>query len=284
MLEFAILEDLRVRDWLGGVEPVWPLLGAANVIALQGRHVLSNGSVRIDWSLSIDDVGETVVLRHVLLMLERLAEGDGVELTATRNLNRRFVGEMLDAFDWPGYDVDMIRAVSKVVNEPDFPPLHFLRLLLLEAKYARRYGKRLKAAHRAKKLVQNGSGSVMLGELLVAAFERLNLAYFDRFPFEDWPQSDIGLVLCCLAMVGDHWQTSDQLVRQCSVPAIGVLETKRDYTTMAFEDRLLRFLEWFGLVERRGASRGGREYRKTVLHDRMLSFEVQVPDVERLLH
>jgi hypothetical protein len=90
MLEFAILEDLRVRDWLGGVEPVWPLLGAANVIALQGRHVLSNGSVRIDWSLSIDDVGETVVLRHVLLMLERLAEGDGVELTATRNLNRRF--------------------------------------------------------------------------------------------------------------------------------------------------------------------------------------------------
>jgi hypothetical protein len=284
MLEFAILEDPRVRDWLGDVEPVWPLLGAANVIALQGRHALSNGPVQIDWSLSLDDVGDTVVLRHVLLMLERLAEGDGVELTATKNLNRRFVGEMLDAFDWPGYDVDLIRSVSKVVNEPDYPPLHFLRLMLHEAKYARRYGKRLKAAHRAKKLVQNGSGSVILGELLVAAFERLNLGYFDRLPFEDWPQGDIGLVLCCLAMVGDHWQTSDQLVRQCSVPVIGVLETRRDYTTMAFEDRLLRFLEWFGLVERRGEPRRAREYRKTGLFDRMLSFEVKVPDVERILH
>jgi hypothetical protein len=54
-------------------------------------------------------------------MLDRLAEGNGMELTATKNLNRRFVGEMLDAFDWPGYDVDLIRSVSKVVNEPDFP-------------------------------------------------------------------------------------------------------------------------------------------------------------------
>jgi hypothetical protein len=268
MLEFAILEDQRVRDWLGDVEPVWPLLGAANVIALQGRHALSNGPVRIDWSLSLDDVGDTVVLHHVQLMLERLAEGDGVELTATKNLNRRFVGEMLDAFDWPGYDVDFIRSVSKVVNEPDYPPLHFLRLLLQEAKYARRYGKRLKAAHRAKKLVQNGSGSVMLGELLVAAFERLNLGYFDRFP----------------AMIGDRWQPSDQLVRQCAVPVIGVLETRRDYAAMAFEDRLLRFLEWFGLVECRTALEGGREYRKTGLFDRMLSFEVEMPGVERVLH
>jgi hypothetical protein len=192
---------------------------------------------------------------------------------------------MLDAFDWPGYDTEVIRSVSKVVNEPDFPPPHFLRLLLQEAKYARRYGKRLKAAQWAKKLVQNGSGSVMLGELLVAAFERLNLAYFDRLPFEDWPQGDIGLVLCCLAMVGDQWQTSDMLVRQCAVPMIGVLETRRDFATIAFEDRLLRFLEWFGLVERRAAApRGGREYRKTGLFDRMLSFEIEMPGVERILH
>jgi hypothetical protein len=47
---------------------------------------------------------------------------------------------------------------------------------------------------------------------------------------------------------------------------------------MAFEDRLLRFLEWFGLVE------GGREYRKTGLFDRMLSFEVEMPGTERVLH
>ena len=85
-------------------------------------------------------------------------------------------------------------------------------------------------------------------------------------------------------MVGDHWQTSDQLVRQCSVPVIGVLETRRDYATMAFEDRLLRFLEWFGLVERRVGPQGKHEYRKTGLFDRMLSFEVEMTGVERVLH
>ena len=88
MLEFAILEDPRVRDWLRDLEPVWPLLGAANVIVLRGRHALSNGPVRIDWSLSIDDVGDTVVLRHVLLMLERFAEDNGVELRAALQCQR----------------------------------------------------------------------------------------------------------------------------------------------------------------------------------------------------
>jgi hypothetical protein len=53
---------------------------------------------------------------------------------------------------------------------------------------------------------------------------------------------------------------------------------------MAFEDRLLRFLEWFGLVERRVEPEGGREYRKTGLFDRMLSFEVEMPGTERVLH
>ena len=115
-------------------------------------------------------------------------------------------------------------------------------------------------------------------------FERLNLGYFDRLPFEDWPQGDIGLVLCCLAMVGDHWQTSDLLVRQCSVPVIGVLETRRDYATMAFEDRMLRFLVWFGFLESRAVRGRAREFRKTELFDRMLSFEIKAPDVERLLH
>ena len=226
MAEFAILQNPEVRAWLAGVEPIWPLLGAANVGALRGEHPFTNGLVRIDWSLSIDDVEASVVLRHALLVLERLAEGDGVELTATRHLNRQFVGEMLGAFDWPGYEAEMIRAVCRVVNEPDFPPIHFLHLVLKEARFARRYGRRLRAAHRAKKLVQNRSGSVLLGELLVATFECLNLTFFDRLPLDDWPQGDVGLMLCCLALVGDRRQTADVLVRQCAIPVIGALETR----------------------------------------------------------
>jgi hypothetical protein len=52
-----MLENPELRDWLGGVEPAWPLLGAANVIALRGVRALSNGPVRIDWSLSNPNTG-----------------------------------------------------------------------------------------------------------------------------------------------------------------------------------------------------------------------------------
>ncbi len=54
MLEFAILEDPQVGDWLEDVEPVWPLLGAANVIALYAhtgvveRGVASSAAFRLE--------------------------------------------------------------------------------------------------------------------------------------------------------------------------------------------------------------------------------------------
>ncbi|MCP5111498.1 MAG: hypothetical protein GY953_11755, partial [bacterium] len=65
----------------------------------------------------------------------------------------------------------------------------------------------------------------------------------------------------------------------CAIPLIGVLEAKRDFAAAAFEARLLRFLKWFGLVERRELDHGEREYRKTKLFDRMLSFDIKVPIV-----
>ena len=48
--------------------------------------------------------------------------------------------------------------------------------------------------------------------------------------------------------------------------------------------QLLRFLEWFGLVEGRVVNRDACEYRKNDLFDRILYFDVEIPSIERLLH
>jgi hypothetical protein len=65
-----------------------------------------------------------------------------------------------------------------------------------------------------------------------------------------------------------------------TVPIIGVLEAKWDTGSMAMEARVLRPLLWFGLLEYRQdtvhgqPSESGHMYRKTVLFDRFLRFDV----------
>ena len=54
--------------------------------------------------------------------------GSGVRLTATGNLTRAVVAEMLEATSWPGFDPVDAFVLHKVINEPDFLPLHALRI------------------------------------------------------------------------------------------------------------------------------------------------------------
>ncbi|MGD0109916.1 MAG: hypothetical protein ABSC06_38730, partial [Rhodopila sp.] len=97
-----------------------------------------------------------------------------------------------------------------------------------------------------------------------------------------WPQYDAGIVLWCLSVAANDWQPRERLTRLCTIPIIGVLESQWDTGSFATEARILRPLQWFGLLEHRqdgsGARRldGERQYRKTPLFDRFLTFDVAV--------
>ena len=54
-------------------------------------------------------------------------EGPGSKLTATGNLPRRVVTKMCDLFTWPELDRAGAFQFHKVINEPDFLPLLFVR-------------------------------------------------------------------------------------------------------------------------------------------------------------
>jgi hypothetical protein len=118
--------------------------------------------------------------------------------------------------------------------------------------------------------------------LFHVALWRLNLAYFDRYAVDSWPQSEVGVILWSLSASANDWLPRETLTRLCASPVIGVLESQWDFGSSAMEARILRPLVWFGLLESRTEPRSPTEvvdcrlYRKAPLFDRFVTFDVQI--------
>ena len=59
-------------------------------------------------------------------------------MTQTGNLARSVVTKMIGQFDWPDFDSAGAFQFHTVINEPDFLPLHFVRLVAEAARLVRR--------------------------------------------------------------------------------------------------------------------------------------------------
>ena len=66
--------------------------------------------------------------RNTVILLRQAIERGGLPLTATGNLSRAVVAEMCKLIEWPGYDQADAFRLHKVINEPDFLPLHIVRI------------------------------------------------------------------------------------------------------------------------------------------------------------
>ena len=85
------------------------------------------------------EIAASAVTRNALILLRRAADSDGLKLTATGNLSRTVVAEMIDLFEWPGFDRSEAFWLHKVINEPDFLPLFFIRHVAQLATLVRPY-------------------------------------------------------------------------------------------------------------------------------------------------
>jgi hypothetical protein len=211
-------------------------------------------------------------------------------MTATGNMSRAVVAEMCDRTDWPGYDKAEMLKYCKIVNEPDYLPLFFLRHVVEAAKLIRRYKGYLKATPAGRKLSRQPDLGALASILLHITFWRFNLAYLWGDRLAGWPQSDIGIILWSLSIAAHDWQTTDRLTRLCTIPVDSLLNAAWDIGSAEMEARILRPLTWFGLLEFRDAERESgqwmarRSYRKTALFDRLVSFDIQQSDSPRPHH
>jgi hypothetical protein len=94
--------------------------------------------------LDADEMAGSAVTRNTFILLQQAIDRGGLPLTATRTLSRAVVAEMRKLIKWPGYDQTDAFRLHKVINEPDFLPLHIL-LLAEAAKLVRTQRRKLVA-------------------------------------------------------------------------------------------------------------------------------------------
>jgi hypothetical protein len=276
----GFLANPEVLRWLNGVMPAWTMLDFGSYTALRQEPLPGNEAIRIEPGLSETDLAGSSILRTARIVLERAGDAGGLKLTATGNLARSVVAEMIQMIDWPDFDKATMFELNKVINEPDFFPVHFVRSLLQATKLVRKHRDRLVPTRLGKKMVANERQGALQALLFHIALWHVNLGYFGRNPLESWPQNNVGIVLWSLSASANDWMRPDKLTRLCTVPVIGVVEASWDLGSFAMEARILRPLTWFGLLEWRWEEKPDlgepRLYRKTPLFDRFVKFNVQI--------
>jgi len=255
--------------------------------ALHDEPSGSNRAIRLEANLTGTEISGSAVTANALLLLRRAAETSGLKLTATGNLSRAVVEEMCGSIEAPDYDKDELFRYQKVVNEPDFLPLHFIRILTQSAKLTRTHRGKLIPTRLGKRMLALEHHGPLQAVLFHVAFWRLNLADFDRYALDSWPLTQVGVILWSLSAWAHDWLPRETLTRLCASPVIGVLESQWDVGSSVMEARILRPLVWFGLLESRTEPRSTadlierRLYRKAPLFDRFVKFDVQIdgPDI-----
>jgi hypothetical protein len=281
MVATDFLHDLQVRKWLDGVEPAWTLLTFDSLRALRQEPSASQAAIRIANDLSADEIAGSALARNTFILLRQAIERAGLSLTATGNLSRAVVAEMCQLIEWPGYDQADAFRLHKVINEPDFLPLHIVRLLAEAAQLVRTHRGKLVVTPLGKSMLSEARQGSLQAILFHLAFWHMDLGYFGRGLLGSWPQADIGIVLWSLSVSADDWQASEKLTRLCTIPEPAILSGTWDRSAYAMEARILRPLWWFGLLEYRSEIGNSRfearhYYRKAALFDRLLAFDIKM--------
>ncbi len=282
MVAPGMLQNPSVRNWLGGIVPAWTLLDEDSFEALRRPPSSRASAITLARDFSPDEIAQSAVARNTLILLHAASAGYGLKLTTTGNLTRGVVVEMIDLFTWPGFDKGDAFRFHKVINEPDFLPLYFVRHIAESIRLVRQYKGHLKITPVGRQVLEDPARQALQALLFHTVMWGIDLNYLGRGLHEGWPQRDIGILLWSLSVCASGWESSHRLTRLCTIPVNEVVEAQWDTATHAMEGKILRPLWWFGLLEFQEEKVPGQRfaashfYRKTPLFDRFLSFDVSL--------
>ena len=188
MVAEDLLQDPQVRGWLDGVEPAWSLLTFESLRTLRHEPSAVQAAIRIANDLSVGETAASPLARNTMILLRQAIERGGLSLTATGNLSRAVVAEMCKLIEWPNYDQADAFRFNKVINEPDFLPLHVVRQLAQAATLVRAQRKKLVATPLGKSMLSDARQGSLLAILFHLAFWHMDLGYFGRGLLGSWPQ------------------------------------------------------------------------------------------------
>jgi hypothetical protein len=266
----------RPQAALGGLSP------AGMQRLLSADWVTEASAVRLDESLSAEDLAAASTLHNARLFLAELGERRTVKATPKGNLTRAFVGAMEGAMRWPA--TSRFRDTRSITrNEEDVWPLHLLRILLELGGLIKRRKGVFSLTRAGERLAHEARVGALLATLFRAHFQRLNLGYLDGLESLPEFQRTVAYALYRFGRVGDDWKPPLALKADLVLPGVADAmppRENRDSWEILLENRLLGPLEGLGLAQVRTLPRdpgewvSRREYRKSPLFDRFLTFEL----------
>lgn len=238
--------------------------------------------LRLRRDAPLESLGGSRVLYNARVLLEALS-GDGVRATEAGNLNRAFVGEMLDVMRWRDGVVEELFRWNKVVNERDVRSLHDLRMILDLAGLAKRKRGRFAATRAGRAALAENRAGALFADLVHTTFRRFNLGYHDRLPEAREFQDTIAFPLAVLSREPPQWRPAADLLPRLLLPPIAEMIPAMPY--LDTHDTLVRLrliepLEGLGLLECRHARDRSTYHfdelvsvRRTPLFDHVIEFD-----------
>lgn len=234
----------------------------------------------LNHSLASAELAGSLMCVNSMKLLICARDDDGIHLTKSGAFCRKFVTWAAEDFRWPGYEMDDLYAVNKVLNEPDFPPLAIMHDLLVAARIIRHHKGEAVLTKIGRGLIDDHGG--LQAVLFDAFFLKLDPSAYDRFPIE-YDDADLLHFLAVIHNRLGDWVRLDELAGWC-LP----IDLIRRHQTSPMADacyyllsRLIRPLLWLGLIEpvpnEMRTPIESRHFRKTPLCESFLHFQFPKP-------
>jgi len=267
----------RPRPEFGGLSPEQLLT------LVHGEWGGPESPVRLNEAIPFSRLQEAPFFLKARILLQAVADADGVKATAAGNLNRKFVLMMLDAMGPPHWSFEIARGSFKAAKEQDFSFLHITRVVLELARLIRRTKGVFRVTKKGRSLLSEAAAGKLYALLFKTHFRKLNLAYLDWLPETPSLQYTVAFSLLMVARHAATWQAPEALLGKLFLPVVAaeVVESGPPESLLGLaEERILRPLKEFGLLEFRPRKDQGDSFiqlidaRKTDLFDDFLTFDL----------
>jgi hypothetical protein len=248
----------------GGPQAFEAFLGSL----LQADWESDTGPMGFSSSLALPDLADAPFLHNTRVFLAALAAEQGTPATAAGNLNRAFVGRLLDRLTLSPHLRDSIRSVCKVINEQDLWPLHLARVVAELAGFVVRRNKRFQLTRAGRELLPDNQAGALYRRLFLAYFRRFDLHYDFRLRAVPRIQASMAVILWRLDSVAHDWRKAHGLARQILLPQAfdqlhAAMVSSYDKEEWILGGYVLEPLLDLGLLERKPPS----EWRIVTEHD-----------------
>ncbi len=243
-----------------------------------------NSPIRLADDLSLDDVKHVLFFDQARQFLRLMDENKGAPLTATGNLNRAYVAQMMEKLDWPHRLMTKLLSggLFKVVSENDVQPLSVIHGVCEYGQLIQKRRSRAYVTSKGRELLADARAGSLYRQLFYTLFRNFDLSYLSVYLPTPAVQDAMAVILWRLQLVANDWVALNRLPGEIFLShvrdQVRAVSPSPDVETWVLRGEVLRPLLWFGLLEcdhdeevYHGPD-AVLKYRKTPLFDRFLSF------------